>query len=108
MRVLYRSHGYALRNLKDDGETELWFYVDPEIHGFCRAGPSCQEVLRAVIDRIEGLEKEKPWWGNRFIIQLLRKAIVLFEMRALEIKVEKGLQIEDLPIGDDGHLEFAK
>jgi hypothetical protein len=103
MKVLYPGHRYALINLKERTETHLQFAQD-EPHHEVIAGPSCQEVLRAVIDRVEYLDAELPWSGNAAIIQHLREAIAGFEARALIRKAEKGLAVEKLPVGDDGHL----
>ncbi|HSW91776.1 MAG TPA: hypothetical protein VLG09_03970 [Candidatus Saccharimonadales bacterium] len=104
MKILVPGHHYLLDNLKQDGETELQFYQDGFIHDRTIAGPSTQEVLRACIDRVNELDKEKPWELNYEIIHHLRMAIALFEMRALYYKVEKGWQIENTPCGEDGHI----
>jgi hypothetical protein len=105
MRVLEPGHRYLLDNLKDDGQTVLQFYQDPAIHGTGAQGPSTQEVLRAVIDRIQHLDGEKPWPLNALLVQKGREMIALFEMRALYHKVVKGeLDIESLPVGADGHI----
>jgi hypothetical protein len=109
MRVLDPGHRYALANLEGDGETTLQFMKDPALHnGSGYAGPSCQEVLRAVIDRVKELDRERPWAGNADIIYDLRHAIAGFEARALIRHVEKeGLAIERLPVAADGHLLLA-
>jgi uncharacterized protein (UPF0335 family) len=110
MRVLDPGHRYALQNLEDDGETILQFMKDPALHGGSGAkGPSCQEVLRAVIDRVEELHREKPDVENQIILYDLRHAIAGFEARALRRRVEKeGLEIEKLPVAKDGHLLLAE
>ena len=105
MKVIDSGHTYELANLKGDGVSILRFYKDEKIHGEGQSGPSVQEVMRAVIDRVQHLETEKHWAGNAEIIRRAREIIVLFEMRALFYKVEKGeLEIEKLPLGDDGHI----
>lgn len=107
MRVIDPGHTYELDNLKIPGVTELRFYKDPKIHGTGQFGPSTQEVLRAIIDRVQVLDSEKPWMGNAEIVQKAREMIALFEMRALYYKVAKGeLEIEKLPLGPDGHIEW--
>lgn len=110
MRVLVPGHRYALANLVGDGETILQFYQDPELHeGHGVDGPSCQEVLRAIIDRVQELDGELPWAGNAAIIHDLRHALAGFEARALVRRVEKdGLAIELVPVDKDGHLLLAK
>lgn len=104
MKVLVPGHTYDLSNLKGEGTTRLQFYRDPDIHPQHEAGPSTQEVLRACIDRVIALDREKPWDGNQEIVQHLRLAIALFEMRALYYKVVKGWAIENMPVEEDGHI----
>jgi hypothetical protein len=106
VKVLKSGHRYALQNLKGEGSTILQFYQDPDLHDGERVeGPSTQEVIRAVIERVQELDREKPWEGNSAIIQKAREMLVLFEVRALLRKVEKGeLAIESLPMGADGHI----
>lgn len=104
VRVIYPGHCYALQNLKDFGEQELQFRQDPPLHPEVH-GTSCQEVLRALVDRVEVLDREVPWVGNAEIVHHLRMALAGFEARALYRKVEKGaLKIERLPVGRDGHV----
>lgn len=109
MKVLDPGHRYALDNLETGGETILQFYKDPALHdGNGYSGPSCQEVLRAVIDRVQELDREKPDIENAIIIHDLRHAIAAFEGRAMRRRVEKdGLAIERVPVAADGHLLLA-
>lgn len=88
MRVGIEGHRYILDHLDGDGETVLQF-VDRD-HGRDTEGVTCQEVLRALIDRIQMLDAEEPWEGNADILQAFRKALTLFEVRALMRKVEVG------------------
>jgi hypothetical protein len=105
MRVIIPGHLYALKNLKDEGETAFQFYMDPEIHeGDHLIGPSCQEVLIMLIDRVITLDVEKKWEGNESIVKHLRKALAFFEHRAILYKTEEGFPIEVFLTGDDGHL----
>jgi hypothetical protein len=109
MRVLDPGHRYALANLESSGETILQFMKDPKLHdGDGYEGPSCQEVLRAVIDRVQELHRERPSEFNAGIIYDLRHAIAGFEGRAIIRRVEKdGLEIERVPVAADGHLKLA-
>jgi hypothetical protein len=109
MRVLDPGHRYALANLESVGETILQFMKDPKLHdGDGADGPSCQEVLRAVIDRVQTLNRERPWHGNDQIVYDLRHAIAGFESRAVVRRVEKeNLAIELQPVAPDGHLLLA-
>lgn len=111
MRVIVPGHRFALANLKTKGETILQFYQDPELHpvdGLVE-GTSTQEVVRAVLSRVQVLDLEKPWPRNGRIVQLGREMLAEMEMRALFYKVQKGeLPIERCPVGDDGHLIFTR
>lgn len=109
MRVLDPGHRYELDNLESDSKTVLQFMKDPLLHdGDGYDGPTCQEVLRALIDRVQTLDRERHWEGNATIVADLRHAIAGFEARALIRHVEKeGLAIERLPVADDGHLLLA-
>jgi hypothetical protein len=109
MRALDPGHRYALDNLVTGGETILQFFKDPELHnGDGYEGPSCQEVIRAIIDRVQELHREKPDIENAIILYDLRHAMAAFEGRAIRRRVEKdGLEIERIPVADDGHLLFA-
>lgn len=107
MRVLDPGHRYALDNLESEGEQTLQFMKDPALHdGDGAHGTTCQEVIRALIDRVQTLNAERPWHGNDQIIYDLRHALAGFEARALIRRVEKqGLAIERVPVDQsDGHL----
>lgn len=109
MRVLDPGHRYALSNLETGGETVIQFYKDPALHdGDGYPGPSCQEYLRAIIDRVQELHDERPDIENALVIYHGRMMIAAFEARAMRRRVEKdGLAIERQPIAGDGHLLLA-
>ena len=105
MRVLVPGHRYALKNLKGPGETILQFFQDPDLHDGERCeGPSSQEVIRALIDRVRSLDEEKRWAGNDAIVSHLRQAFAGFEARALLQKAAKGVPLESFEVDQDGHL----
>lgn len=106
MIVLDPGHAYRLDDLKSDSTTDFRFYKDEKLHGNGHTGPSTQEVQRMIIDRVKFLDSEQPWRGNQQIIEHGRAIIALFEARALEQKVHKGLEVELMPVGKDGHLVF--
>lgn len=110
MKVVKPGHVYDLDNLHGNSSTRLQFYMDPELHdGESRAGPNCQEVIRALIDRVNYLDSEKPWEGNEAIVMHLRSALALFESRAILRKIERGeLDIENVMLGKDGHIVLTK
>lgn len=108
MKVLDPGHLYELNNLMSNTKSELRFMKDWEIHGDGYEGTYCQEVLRAIIDRVETLNAERPWSGNDQIIFHARMMIAGFEARALIRRVEKNnLQIEKLPVAPDGHIYMS-
>lgn len=109
MKVLDKGHRYLLDNLEADSKTEIVFSKDPSLHdGEGQDGPTCQEYLRAIIDRVQVLDAERPWAGNADIIYHARMMIAGFEARALIRHVEKeGLEIEKLPLAPDGHLQLV-
>lgn len=106
MKVLDPGHRFLLDNLESNTKTVLQFMKDPSLHnGEGADGPTCQEVLRAIISRVQALDQEKHWAGNADIIFHGRMMIAGFEARALIRHVEKdGLEIESLPVASDGHI----
>ena len=108
MKILDPGHRYLLDNLQSDTKTVLQFTKDKNLHnGHGYDGPTCQEVLRAIIDRVQTLNAERPWSGNDDIIFHARMMIAGFEARALIRHVEKdGLEIENLSLAPDGHIKL--
>ena len=104
MKVLDPGNAYELDNLRSEGSQILTFMKDEEIHGVGHQGTSCQEAIRAVIHRVQVLDKEMPAGENAFIVHHLRMAILGFETRALRRMVEKGLAIEAVSTQDNGHI----
>jgi hypothetical protein len=105
MRVIIPGHFYELDHLDGEGKQKLQF-VDRN-HDRDTQGTYNQEVLRALIDRVQFLHGEKPWRLNEQIIYHLRMALILHEARVLFRKVEKGkLRPETLVTGNDGHIVF--
>jgi hypothetical protein len=109
MRVLDPGHKYSLTN-QNEGETIIQFYRDGEVNGDgadCD-GPINQEYLRALINRIQFLDKQKPWPGNQQIIHHAREMIRLHELRAFEMKLAKQTEIEKVPFDSDGHIKLSE
>jgi hypothetical protein len=92
MRTLYPGHRYALANLKSDGEQVLQFRQDAPLHPEAE-GTCCQEVIRALIDRVQVLDAEVRWHGNDQII-----------WHARQMLAGKGASIETWRVAEDGHL----
>lgn len=108
MKIIDTGHKFLLDNLESETKTTFQFYKDGKIHnGQTVNGPTCQEVIRMLISRVESLNEEKPWSGNDDIIYDLRHALAGFEARALIRHVEKeNLNIEKLPLAEDGHIKL--
>lgn len=63
MNILVPGHEYILRTLDVEKDVRLSF-VDRG-HGNDRPGTTNQDVIRVLIDRVEFMELEKPWDGNK-------------------------------------------
>lgn len=107
MKVLVPGHLYELTHI-DGAKTSKLGFVSRPPHFECE-GVNNQEVLRALIDRVFFLDSEKPWGRNAEIIACLRKALLLHELRALELHVEKGeIAPEKVVTGPDGHFALTQ
>lgn len=110
MKVIDPGHLYQLDHLDGSGHQLLRFCKRLIVPGRTEAweGTTCQETLRALIDRVQVLDAELPWEGNNVILQRLRLALIGFEARALERHVEKGtLRPEEIATNpEDGHFAW--
>lgn len=106
MKVVTPGHHYLLDNLDGSNKNVLNFVNrNPRQES---QGTYNQEVLRVLIDRVNFLDRQLPWDGNKKIIHNLEMALVLHECRALERKVEKNkIDVTSLPVGSDGHFIFS-
>ena len=107
MRVIDKGHHYILDTL--DGETAVELKFVKRFRGTNNhAGTTNQEVLKCLIDRVETLDAESPWEGNRQIVKHLRMAIGLHESRALMRKIEKDeIKPEVVKVSSkDGHFKL--
>lgn len=101
------GHRYELNHLDGPNKTILQF-VQRQPHHEPKEGVQCQEVLRALIHRVKWLDGELPWEGNPAIIQNLRHALALFEVRALLRHIEKGeIDPEHIKTAADGHFLYT-
>ncbi len=108
MRVIERGHIYELAN-KGEGTQLLTFIKNLPENGVNHDGVQCQEVLRALIDRVLDLNSQLPCHENIDIISHLRSALILFEKRAVQRMLEKsykliGKKVEELPVKENGHI----
>lgn len=92
VKVLDPGHQYALASLDTPHTSEYEFLafvkrVGPQYPGnagFPYSGTNCQEVLRALIDRVKYLDGQAHCVENVQILACLRDAIRLFEERAAD------------------------
>lgn len=90
MKVLDPGHQYGLTSLDAsyDGEYEFLAFVKrvgpeyPGNTGFPYSGTNIQEVIRALIDRVNYLEGQVPCMENALVIEHLRCAFQWLERRA--------------------------
>lgn len=70
-------------------------------------GTNCQEVLRALLDRVRFLHNQVPCWHNHVIVLSLNTALYMFELRNAQIKHRKWpnpFKLNQEP-GKDGHFK---
>jgi hypothetical protein len=108
MKIIEDSHIYELDN-KYEGVQRLIFFKDLPHSEEGHDGVLCQEVLRALIDRMVSLWSQKPCHESTEIVQKLRECLVLFETRAARGTLEKsyakvGLHVDQLPVKENGHI----
>jgi hypothetical protein len=91
VRILDPGHRYWLDMLDIEGDqrqgAEMLTFVKrkgPRYPGnlSCYPGTNCQEVIRALIDRVKHLDSQVADPHNQPIVQHLREALWLFESRA--------------------------
>lgn len=108
MRIIERGHKYELLT-KENNTVDLTFFKGLPYNLSNHDGVLCQEVIRALIDRVIELNNQKPCHESVDIINHLRSVLVLFEIRAVRGTLEKsyakcGLNIEQIPIKPNGHI----
>ena len=105
MECLDAGHMYLLDdNKKPTKTTTITFFKDFEINGNGYDGTTNQEVLRALIDRVDFLNDQVQSPYNERITYHLRMALVLHEARHLERLVERGDFVEDIIPKETGHF----
>jgi hypothetical protein len=88
MRVLDAGHKYLLRNYDcQSGEAQTLVFMKREGEGYPGnvghyAGTNCQEVIRALIDRVLYLDGQIDCAENQVALAGLRSALLAFELRA--------------------------
>lgn len=109
MRVIEKGHIYGLRT--HEGAEQILTFVKTLPQGDLNNhdGVLCQEVIRALIDRVLDLNTQVPCHENIEIIEQLRNVLLKFETRAFTRTISKsyakcGLHIEQLPTKANGHF----
>ena len=113
MEVKEPGHVYSLRSFDGGAPVQLVFFkrigrgYPGNLHP-AHCGTNCQEVIRALIDRVKYLDGQIPCAENLQIISLLRSALISFELRAarrhgVELSIHDGAP-EMWPTGADGHI----
>lgn len=97
MKVLDRGHHYLLNIYDGEGVMGLRFMKRvgegyPGNTGKANPGTNSQEVLRALIDRIQYLHSQAPAPENEEIRSHLRSALLLFEQRAARLRGDTSLR----------------
>ncbi len=86
MKILDAGHVYRLDCIDGD-QSQLLTFVKREGERFPfneghHPGTNCQEVLRALIDRTEYLNHQRPCAETEAAAANMRSALLLFELRA--------------------------
>jgi hypothetical protein len=114
MKILDPGHSYLLKMYDIEpsvavGEHHLIFMKrqGPGYPGNFgqHAGTNCQEVLRALIDRVKYVDKQIPHPENKTILTSLRRALLSLDVRAAERRGAEGLPIWPLPSIDGKYIE---
>lgn len=110
MRTIRDGHIYELEGRPGEGDGACGLVPRQRIEfvnrepGHERDGTTTQEVIRSLIDRTQYCDHCLPWSGNVLIVQHLRMALALHEVRAILRKVETGeLKPELIPIDMTDH-----
>lgn len=103
MQILDEGHQYGLDVYDGVGQQTLTF-MKREGPGYPfnvghYPGTNCQEVLRALINRVEYLNSQIPCQDNQRILMHLRHAFLEFERRA--VIRHKVAELEPLQLWED-------
>ena len=98
MKILDPGHDYELDVLDGDFKIQLTFVkrVGKRYPGNATSypGTNLQEVLRALIDRCQYVNRQIPCWETNRTTGLLRKALHQLESRAARIHGRKLLDVD--------------
>jgi hypothetical protein len=101
MEIVDPGHKFLLKAY-DNGEPQVLVFMKREGTGYPfnvghYSGTNCQEVIRALIERVKYLQHQVACEKNERIIQLLRECLKLFEERAAE---RRGQSLPEAPFED--------
>lgn len=86
MKIVEEGHQFLLESYDGESFNQLIFMkregVGYPFNVGTHAGTNCQEVIRALISRVQYLQKQIPCAENEYIIDSLRDALQQFEDRA--------------------------
>jgi hypothetical protein len=97
MKVIDPGHKFLLQSY-DGGEPQALVFMKREGPAYPfnlghHSGTNCQEVIRALIERVKYLQHQVACDENETIIQLLRQSLRLFEYRAAQRRGQTVPQI---------------
>lgn len=97
MEVIDPGHKFLVESY-DGGEPQVLVFVKREGTGYPfnighHPGTNCQEVIRALIERVKYLQRQAACDENERIIQLLRESLMLFEDRAAQKRGQRVLRL---------------
>lgn len=119
MRVLDPGHNYELTayDVPEEFNGRVWQPLQfmkrigdgyPGNTGEPHAGTNCQEVLRALIDRVKYLEQQVHSVHNGDVIVHLRHALFAFEIRAAKRRGEEYFTAWRERVHNDRREKFSK
>lgn len=110
MKIIDPGHRYVVENIDGNGTQIIQFVKRRGTNGGLLPnvemveGIQSQELLRVLIDRTIYLHKEQAWHENVDVINHLRDALRLYEIRAAHRLIEKTSMPELVPTNDHGHI----
>lgn len=104
MKVSDQGHRYYLSQLDGDGSQVLQFVKReglkyPGNVGHYE-GTTSQEVLRALIDRAQYVNRQTPCWQTKLSLYFLHAVVWLYEQRAAKRHGRRAPGLEDAVYGD--------
>jgi hypothetical protein len=107
--IVKAGHKYAIPHLDGTGETVIQFVQRKPFHEPVE-GILIQDLLRIIINRLQVLDREKPFPLNADSIHDLRVILARQEARALIEAVKNGklTHPELLRVAENGHFDWDR